>query len=139
MKIKELIQYIQSANINFMIGSGASRPFLATLGSIEIWLTRLAEDLKSGSPEYSVVEASIYMAFYEAVIKPNHLISDLNANYIETKNNYKTFLAAWNGIMNKRNSRIHNKQVNLFTTNVDLMFEHSSSGMGIELNDGFPR
>lgn len=137
MKIKELIQYIQSANINFMIGSGASRPFLATLGSIETWLTQLADDRKREKAEYIVVEASIYKAFYETVIKPNHLISDLDVNYTETKNNYKTFLAAWNGIMNKRNSRIHNKQVNLFTTNVDLMFEHSSTGMGIELNDGF--
>jgi hypothetical protein len=137
MKIKELIQYIQSANINFMIGSGASRPYLATLGSIETWLTQLADDRKSEKAEYAVIEASIYKAFYETVIKPNHLISDLDVNYTETKNNYKTFLAAWNGIMNKRNSRIHNKQVNLFTTNVDLMFEHSSTGMGIELNDGF--
>lgn len=137
MKIKELIQYIQSANINFMIGSGASRPYLATLGSIETWLTQLADDRKSEKAEYIVVEASIYKAFYETVIKPNHLISDFDVNYTETKNSYKTFLAAWNGIMNKRNSRIHNKQVNLFTTNVDLMFEHSSTGMGIELNDGF--
>lgn len=137
MKIQELIQYIQSANINFMIGSGASRPFLATLGSIETWLTQLAEESKSGNAEYKVVEASIYKAFYEAVIKPNHLIRDVDDNYTITKSNYKTFLAAWNGIMNKRNSRIHNKQVNLFTTNVDLMFENSSSGMGIELNDGF--
>lgn len=137
MKIKELIQYIQSANINFMIGSGASRPYLATLGSIETWLTQLAEDRKSEKAEYIVIEASIYKAFYETVIKPNHLISEIDVNYTETKNNYKTFLAAWNGIMNKRNSRIHNKQVNLFTTNVDLMFEHSSTGMGIELNDGF--
>lgn len=132
-----MIQYIQSANINFMIGSGASRPYLATLGSIETWLTQLAEDRKSEKAEYIVIEASIYKAFYETVIKPNHLISEIDVNYTETKNNYKTFLAAWNGIMNKRNSRIHNKQVNLFTTNVDLMFEHSSTGMGIELNDGF--
>ena len=137
MKIKELIQYIQSANINFMIGSGASRPYLATLGSIEAWLTRHAEDKKSGNPEYDVVEASIYKAFYETVIKPNHGVMDIDPLFAETKKNYKTFLAAWNGIMNKRNSRIHNKQVNLFTTNVDLMFEHSASGMGIELNDGF--
>lgn len=120
-----------------MIGSGASRPYLATLGSIETWLTQLAEDRKSEKAEYAVIEASIYKAFYETVIMPNHLISEIDASYTETKNNYKTFLAAWNGIMNKRNSRIHSKQVNLFTTNVDLMFEHSSTGMGIELNDGF--
>lgn len=41
MNIKELTYYIQSANINFLIGSGASRPYLATLGSIEKLLTML--------------------------------------------------------------------------------------------------
>ena len=41
MNIKELTYYIQSANINFLIGSGASRPYLATLGSIEKLPTRL--------------------------------------------------------------------------------------------------
>lgn len=137
MKIKELIQYIQSANINFMIGSGASRPFLTTLGSIEIWLTKLAEERNSGCAEYVVVEASIYKAFYESIIKPNYEVSGSDTDYTQTRNNYKTFLSAWNSIMNKRNSRLHNKQVNLFTTNVDLMFEKSSIGMGIELNDGF--
>ena len=45
MNIKELTYYIQSANINFLIGSGASRPYLATLGSIEKLLTRLNDDM----------------------------------------------------------------------------------------------
>ena len=67
MNIKELIQYIQSANINFMIGSGASKPYLATLGPIEEWLTRLAEDKKGNKLEYDVVEASIYKAFYKSI------------------------------------------------------------------------
>ena len=47
MNIKELTYYIQSANINFLIGSGASRPYLATLGSIEKLLTRLNDDMSS--------------------------------------------------------------------------------------------
>ena len=46
MNIKELTYYIQSANINFLIGSGTSLPFLSTLGSIETWLTKLNEDRK---------------------------------------------------------------------------------------------
>lgn len=135
MNIKELIQYIQSANINFMIGSGASRPYLATLGPIEEWLTRLAEDKKGNKLEYDVVEASIYKAFYKSVIRPNRFPS--GSEYETTINNYRTLLTAWNGIMNKRYSRLLNKQVNLFSTNVDLMIEQASSGMGIELNDGF--
>ena len=47
MNIKELTYYIQSANIIFLIGSGASRPYLATLGSIEKLLTRLNDDMSS--------------------------------------------------------------------------------------------
>ncbi len=137
MSIQELIQYIQSANINFMIGSGASKPYLATLGSVETWLTKLAEDKKASSnaSEYIVVEASIYKTFYESVIRPNHCpCGDL---YEKTKENYKALLSAWNGIMNKRYSRLLNKQVNLFSTNVDLMIEQAASGIGVELNDGF--
>lgn len=135
MNIKELIQYIQSANINFMIGSGASKPYLATLGSIEEWLTKLTEDKKSNRKEYTIVEASIYKAFYESVIRPNRFPS--GSNFETTVKNYRALLTAWNGIMNKRYSRLLNKQVNLFSTNVDLMIEQASSGMGIELNDGF--
>ena len=35
MKLETLKDYVQSANINFLIGSGLSRPFLPTLGNIE--------------------------------------------------------------------------------------------------------
>ena len=43
MHIETLKYYIQSANINFLYGSGLSRPFLSTLGNIEKWLTELNE------------------------------------------------------------------------------------------------
>lgn len=115
MKIKELIQFIQSANINFMIGSGASRPYLATLGSIENWLTCLAEDDKSSDRVYKIVKASIYRKFYVTVIAPNKIISYSSEPLcIETKENYRSLLTAWNGILNKRRSKIQSKQVNLF-------------------------
>lgn len=72
------------------------------------------------------------------VIAPNKIISYSSEPLcIETKENYRSLLTAWNGILNKRRSKIQSKQVNLFTTNVDLMIEYASSGLGIELNDGF--
>ena len=75
MNIKELTYYIQSANINFLIGSGASRPYLATLGSIEKLLTRLNDDMHSHpEPKYKIAEASIYKAFYDSVIAPNRFL-----------------------------------------------------------------
>lgn len=138
MNLKELQYYIQSANINFLIGSGSSRPYLATLGSIEIWLTRLAEERESLEKDlYKTVEASIYKAFFEKVMFPNDNLNPTNLDCKATVDNYKNFLTIWNNLLNKRHSRILNKQVNLFTTNIDLLIEKSAQGMGIELNDGF--
>jgi len=44
MEISKLKIYIQSANINFLFGSGLSKPYLSTLGDIEKWLTELAKN-----------------------------------------------------------------------------------------------
>ena len=122
MNIKELTYYIQSANINFLIGSGASRPYLATLGSIEKLLTRLNDDMTSHfEPKYKIAEASIYKAFYDSVIAPNRLYHKSGDDYSETKKNYQNYLITWNSLLNKRHSRILKKQLNTFTTNIDLM------------------
>lgn len=92
MNIKELTYYIQSANINFLIGSGASRPYLATLGSIEKLLTRLNDDMHSHpEPKYKIAEASIYKAFYDSVIAPNRFFG-YGSDYCETKSNYQNYL-----------------------------------------------
>ena len=137
MNIKELTYYIQSANINFLIGSGASRPYLATLGSIEKLLTRLNDDMHSHhEAKYKIAEASIYKAFYDSVIAPNRFFG-YGSDYRETKSNYQNYLIIWNNLLNKRHSRILNKQLNIFTTNIDLMIEDAANRMGIELNDGF--
>ena len=138
MNIKELTYYIQSANINFLIGSGASRPYLATLGSIEKLLTRLNDDMSSHfEPKYKIAEASIYKAFYDSVIAPNRSYHKYGSDYSETKKNYQNYLITWNSLLNKRHSHILKKQLNIFTTNIDLMIEDAANGMGIELNDGF--
>ena len=117
MNIKELTYYIQSANINFLIGSGASRPYLATLGSIEKLLTRLNDDMSSHfEPKYKIAEASIYKAFYDSVIAPNRSYHKYGSDYSETKKNYQNYLITWNSLLNKRHSHILKKQLNIFTT-----------------------
>ena len=106
MNIKDLIYYIQSANINFLIGSGASRPYLATLGSIEKLLTRLNDDIHTHhAAKYKIAEASIYKAFYDSVIAPNRFLG-YGSDYCETKSNYQNYLITWNSLLNKRHSRI---------------------------------
>lgn len=137
MHIETLKYYIQSANINFLYGSGLSKPYLSTLGSIEKWLTELNEKRQQNGEkqEYLIVEASILKLYFEIVMLPN--LSPAGADYESTKGEYQRFLSTWNDIVNKRSSRLVGKQVNLFTTNVDMMMERAAQGHGVELNDGF--
>lgn len=137
MHIETLKYYIQSANINFLYGSGLSRPYLAVLGNIEKWLTELNElrHQNGEKTEYTIVEASILKQYFETVMVPN--INPTGATYEATKAEYRRFLSTWNDLINKRSSRLVGKQVNMFTTNVDMLMERAALGYGIELNDGF--
>lgn len=137
MRIETIKYYIQSTNINFLYGSGLSRPFLSVLGNIEKWLTELYEERQKngGALEYTVVEASILKQYFETVMLPN--VNPSGADYESTKAEYQRFLQTWNELINKRNNRLVGKQVNLFTTNVDILMERAAMGFGVELNDGF--
>lgn len=137
MQIETLKYYIQSANVNFLYGSGLSKPFLSTLGNIEKWLTELSEKRLGDSEQvkYAIVEASILKFYFETVMYPN--AAPDGAYYESTINEYRRFLSIWNDLINKRSSRLVAKQINLFTTNVDMMMERASLGYGVELNDGF--
>lgn len=71
MTLDILRNFIQSSNINFLYGSGISRPYLSTLGNIEKWLTKVAED--DGKETYKdVIKASLYKAYCDGVILKNH-------------------------------------------------------------------
>lgn len=137
MRIETIKYYIQSANINFLYGSGLSRPYLAILGNIEKWLTELNEERRKNGiqDKYTIVEASILKQYFETVIFPN--VSPIGADYDATKTEYQRFLHIWNELLNKRSNRLVGKQVNLFTTNVDILMERAASGYGVEFNDGF--
>lgn len=137
MTINELIYYLQSANINFILGSGASQPYLSVLGNIEELLTELNKDESTDPSDKIIIESSIYRYFFENVIKPNSFPDRANANFKTAHDNYVRFLAVWNDLLSKRQSRILNKQINVFTTNYDLLIEEAASSMSLELNDGF--
>lgn len=136
MTLETLRNFIQSSNINFLYGSGISRPYLSTLGNIEKWLTKLAED-DSKEVYKEVIKASLYKAYCDGVILKNQYFPSLDKNFIETKSAYADFFSTCNELMNKRNAQLLNKQINLFTTNIDLLAEETLGNSGIELNDGF--
>lgn len=68
MKLEILKDYVQSANINFLIGSGLSRPLLPTLGNIENQLSQV-KDL--ACEKRRAVVATLFLEYFKRVIEPN--------------------------------------------------------------------
>ena len=151
---KELANWknlFQDCNINFLIGSGLSSPFFGTLGNIEIWLTQLDEDTSLDIDLKDYIKASLYGSYYTIAMRDNidvYKAKDFDDVLIEkpstkeeklsnTYKGYKDFLRTLNQILYNRRSNTVNKQVNLFTTNVDIFFEKIIDDLNLHYNDGF--
>ena len=136
MKPESLKDFIQSANINFLIGSGLSRPYLETLGNIETNLYLLQENKDLSEKVKDIVRASIYREYFYKVMLPNKIMGDEDL-YDEVIKNYQRFITLWNGIVHNRCGNIRSKQINIFSTNIDLFVEKAAELCGVELIDGF--
>lgn len=132
-KIKDIIQ---DCNINFLLGSGLSSPYLKTLGDIEILLTQL-EETNIDEEQKSVLRCSLYKKYFDGAISQNTKILESKPETKDVLNDYEKFLKVINSILLKRKSTILSKQVNLFTTNIDVFIEKALEGVGLEYNDGF--
>lgn len=129
--IKEIRKTVDSANINFLIGSGLSRPFLDVLNDVEKFLT------DENNTDAEKVEKK--KEYFNKVIFGNLSIIDEKPDADKDKvlDNYKTFYKVLNNILLRRENSILTKQVNIFTTNIDVFSEKALEDTGIEFNDGF--
>lgn len=142
MKDKELEKIekiIESCHLNFMIGSGASRDYLDTLNNIEELLTKL-----DAGEDNEVLEASVKYEYFDKCIRGNLKLFDniqlslkKEEDYKNTKTIYYDFIKALNIILLKRKTNLINRQVNLFTTNMDIFLDKTLDETGVEFNDGF--
>lgn len=132
--IEVLKDFIQSGNINFLIGSGLSRPFLPVLGNIE---KQMAAVKNAPANKQDALAAVLYKEYFEKVILPNFEPDYSSANYKLTHKNYCEFLNIWNDILHNRCSSLRSKQANIFSTNIDLFVENAAEATGVEFNDGF--
>lgn len=144
----------QDCNINFLIGSGLSTPFFGTLGNIETWLEGL-EDLRISKAitddNYFLVKATLYKTYFEIAMKANIDIKNAQIDIDEFETNettaeeklnntykaYKDFFKTLNHILYERRSNTVNKQINLFTTNIDIFIEKLLEDLDLQFNDGF--
>lgn len=138
---------IESCHFNFLIGSGASRNYLETLSNIESLLTELdnePDEIKSEN-WFKILEVSIKNWYYEKCIKGNTKLINIDfeleeskhLEFEETQKNYADFLQALNVLILKRKNKLLPKEVNIFTTNMDLFLDVNLDRLGLEFNDGF--
>jgi hypothetical protein len=150
-KLKSWIHIIQDCNINFLIGSGLSSPYFGTLGKIEVWLTELEKNTAIAQELKNYIKASLYGSYYRVAMQDN--INIYNANIIHatliddpktksdklinTYSGYRDFLRVLNQILYHRRSNTVSKQINLFTTNIDIFIEKVIEDLDLHFNDGF--
>lgn len=136
MKIDKLKDIIQSSHINFLLGSGLSCPYLSPLASIETWLTE-ANQIEDDKLRL-LVQDNLFIRYVETVMKPclrEHKVAGEDLYTVQDA--YDKFLSNWNYIMSRRSSNLLNKQVNIFTTNIDPFVEEAAERLRIEFNNGF--
>ncbi len=129
---KELKEMIQSGHINLLIGSGCSRPYLATLGGIEKRMNKGTTREAAQKEYYQLIKKS------KAVLNEKRETNEDEKKSLQsTKQHYDDFIGFWTEAISKRSLGIVNKQVNLFTTNFDLFLEDACERLRVPYNDGF--
>lgn len=137
MKIDKLKDMIQDCNINFLIGSGMSAPYLSTLWNIEILLTEIAKDDTLEDDERILIQTSLYKKFFDDVMKKNIQILKGRPSTKNVIKSYENFYSLINRLMLLRRNKLLTKQVNIFTTNIDICLEKAIENKQFEFNDGF--
>ena len=137
LTVEELRDIVQDAHLNFLLGAGASADLLEPLGAVEEWLTQLSRDETTARTGVDRVRASVYAYFFEGVIAPNRSVLAEESDADAVLQSYRKFLRTVNTLLVRRRSSILDKQVNLFTTNVDVAVEVAAEELQLELNDGF--
>lgn len=133
---KLLEPYIQSGALNFLFGSGASFPAIATAGNIE---AEIDADLLLGLDEDADKKS---FAFLEAINAVNRelLAGAPGADAIAVRERYQRFVGILDSILFARKSQLLARQAVVFTTNYDLFLEDAVAAVpGVVLNDGFDR
>ena len=135
-QLGEIKNVIQDCHLNFLVGSGMSAPFLTTLGNIEALLTEI-ETSALPSPAREIIRCSVYKQYFDGVFAKNLGVLSGKDECADVLSEYKTFLKSLNAILLRRRNSLLGKEVNLFTTNVDIFLEKAIEDIGLEFNDGF--
>jgi hypothetical protein len=128
--------YIQSGNVSFLVGSGASVPTIKLAGNIESQINGLLLGGNNADADLMAFEFIEEMAEINA-----DLVANIeNAEIATTLNHYVEFLSVVDAILFERKNILLPRQANIFTTNYDVFFEKAASLLqNVTMNDGFDR
>ncbi|MGB7604583.1 MAG: hypothetical protein WBL93_03805 [Lutisporaceae bacterium] len=128
--LEDIVKLIDSNNLNFLIGSGFSADTLKTLGNLE----KVMEIIKKepANLKYRLLESLLYWHFFEISVYP--MVREISINKL-SKN--IEFINIWKQIITKRENPNFQKQLNIFTTNYDVVLEYSMENSFADYNDGF--
>lgn len=152
-QIEEFKKVIESCHVNFLIGSGTSMPFLETLGNVERNITYIDNHSVEIGENLDLLKCSIYWEYLNKCILGNLFFLDRNTKYyvqkceefqqgiadkfISVKNEYERLVRNINQIISARDLQLLSKQVNIFTTNVDVFLDSALESLSCNYNDGF--
>lgn len=143
-ELEKIKKILESCHINFLIGSGASKNYFETLDSVESLLTELNKSQKDLNPDsFKIIDCSIKYKYFQECIRGNlgfikdKIRNEKSAEFTSTTENYQRLVSALNTILTRRKTNIISKQINLFTTNMDLFLDYTLEKLNIEFNDGF--
>lgn len=137
LSTEEFRDIVQDAHLNVLLGAGASADLFKPLGDVENWLTFIAQSEEESDAKLKLVRASVYAYFFEGVIGPNTKVIKVLPDADKVLETYRGFLRTLNTLLVRRRSSILDKQISIFTTNVDLAAEIAAEELQLELNDGF--
>lgn len=127
---------IQSCQLSFLFGSGASLPAIPVAGPIEKELGDLERQGKRAEANRRLLD------LVGTLREPTEKLLDgpIDGAIAETIENYAAFLRSMDALLEARRSTLLPKQATVFSTNYDLFIEKASERVGtVIVNDGFDR
>ena len=128
---------LQDAHLNFLIGAGTPSAYFALLGDVEKASTTIDAAAGHAPGAKAIARASVQAYFFDHVVAPNIPLLQCTDAALEVLRSYGEFGRTMNRLLISRRNSLLNKKINLFTTNVDLVFELAFERLGIDLIDGF--
>lgn len=125
--IGKMQRMFSSSNINVLLGSAFSLPYLKTLENVE---KRLSKAMESGDKEQ---EYKIKEEFFQQSIEPISRIDFEGMDFVEKRD----FIKVLTDIVALRETSMVHKTVNVFTTNYDNLIEIALEKNHIDYFDGF--